>query len=368
MKIVTVVGARPQFVKAAALCRAIRDHNRNEDLCIEDIIVHTGQHYDANMSSVFFEELAISPPSYNLGIGSGTHAQQTGKMLVHIEEILQKEHPDVLLLYGDTNSTLAGALAASKLHIPIAHVEAGLRSFNRQMPEEVNRVLTDHMSNVLFCPTKQAVTNLSKEGILRNVYNVGDIMYDAFLHFSNIAEQHAQILQILNLQGTEKHTEDYYLATIHRAENTDNANRLNNIFDAFASLDQKIILPLHPRTRNALARVGITPSPNIHMIAPVSYLEMCQLLKHANLVLTDSGGLQKEAYFSGKPCITLRDETEWVETVETGWNLVVGASQENILTAVQRFQQTSSRPRLNLYGSGDTARQIISVLLNASTV
>ena len=358
MKLVTVIGARPQFVKAAAVARAIRTHNAaNPSNPIEERIVHTGQHYDANMSDVFFEELDIPNPAYNLGIGSGSHGQQTGHMLMRLEEILQAERPDALLVYGDTNSTLAGALAASKLHIPIAHVEAGLRSFNRRMPEEINRVLTDHMSDILFCPTKKAVTNLSEEGIHRNVYDVGDVMYDCFLIFSRLSDDKSLILNNLSLTNTP-----YYLATIHRAENTDHPERLKNIFEALGALDLPVVMPLHPRTRNALKTKGIVPDAHIRMLEPLPYLDMCQVLKNARLVLTDSGGLQKEAMFAGVPCITLRDETEWGETVTSGCNQLVGAEKEAILAAVHSRGATLPPQGKNPYGDGHASEHIVTIL------
>jgi len=364
MKIITVIGARPQFVKAAPVSRAIRIHNETEGqtIHIQDIIIHTGQHYDANMSDVFFDELGISPPAYNLGIGSGSHAEQTGQMLIQLEALLQKETPDFLLVYGDTNSTLAGALAASKIHIPIAHVEAGLRSFNRQMPEETNRVLTDHISDILFCPTQKAVINLSNEGICRNVFDVGDVMYDAFMHFSQIAKKQSEILSKVRLPGPPYTIPPYYLSTIHRAGNTDNLDRLKSIFGTLSTLKQTIILPLHPRTRKVLEKHSIYPSSNIHIIDPVSYLDMCQLLEHAQLVLTDSGGLQKEAFFARVPCVTLRDETEWIETVDQGWNVITGADPTRILRAVEMFGSAPPTQTCVPYGSGEAASQIVSLL------
>ena len=364
MKIITVIGARPQFVKAAPISRAIRAHNKTSSPKdqIQDIIVHTGQHYDTNMSEVFFEELEISPPTYNLGIGSGSHATQTGHMLIKTEDILQQEHPDLLLVYGDTNSTLAGALAASKIHIPIAHIESGLRSFNRRMPEEINRVLTDHMSGILFCPTQQAVTNLSNEGIRRNVFNVGDVMYDAFLHFSQIAKARSNILKNIHLQQKTGTIPVYYLATIHRAENTDDPGRLKSIFEAFSYIDTTIVLPLHPRTRNELKKSAFTLPSNVQIIDPVSYLDMCQLLTHAKLVLTDSGGLQKEAFFAQIPCVTLRDETEWTETVETGWNIIASADPTRIQNAIHTLRNTPPLQSDSPYGSGQAASNIVSLL------
>lgn len=366
MKIVTVIGARPQFVKAAAFSRAIRVYNQgiNQGSDIKDIIVHTGQHYDANMSDVFFKELSIPTPAYNLGIGSGSHAFQTGHMLIQLEAVLEQEKPNLLLVYGDTNSTLAGTLAAAKLQLPIAHVEAGLRSFNRKMPEELNRVTTDHLSNLLFCPTEQAVTNLSKEGIFRNVYNVGDIMYDAFLHFSKMANDKPSIIDKLNLQSATNNTIRYALATIHRPENTNDPKCLKSIFSALSQIDYPIILPLHPRTQKALSKYKIIPDKNLQIVPPVSYLDMCCLLKHAHLVLTDSGGLQKEAFFAQIPCITMRTETEWTETVACGWNKVVGSSNQHIQAAIHEFGATRPTSTPTLYGDGTTANQIITHLLD----
>ncbi len=321
MKIVTVVGARPQFIKAAVLSREIRkDHT--------EVLVHTGQHYDPNMSDIFFEELGIPAPEYNLGIGSGPHGKQTGEMLVGIEEVLLKEKPDWVLVYGDTNSTLAGALAAVKLHIRVAHVEAGLRSFNRRMPEETNRVLTDHASDLLLCPTQTAVDNLEKEGVTAGVHLVGDVMYEALM-WAAAQQKEPSILDTLDLVPGK-----YLLATVHRAENTDDPERLSGILAAFGQVQETLVWPVHPRTRLKLQELNWKPTGHVKLIEPLGYLDMAQLQKHARIILTDSGGIQKEASWLGVPCITLRDETEWVETVKSGWNRLAGMKTEDILKAI----------------------------------
>jgi len=327
MKILTVVGARPQFIKLAPLSKILRGNG------VDEIIIHTGQHYDENMNNLFFKELEIPEPDYNLGIGSGNHGEQTGKMLIEIEKIMLKENPDLVIVYGDTNSTLAGALAASKLHIKLAHVEAGLRSFNKRMPEEINRVLTDHVSDILFCPTQTAVENLKNEGITKGVYLVGDVMFDALVHFSKISDMKSNILERLNIKPKE-----YYLATIHRAENTDNYERLKNILTAFSKMNETVVFPIHPRTRKMINYYGLNDlleNNNIKLIDPVGYLDMLKLEKNAKAILTDSGGVQKEAFWLKVPCITLRDETEWIETVNLGWNRLVGSDVEKILKAVR---------------------------------
>jgi UDP-GlcNAc3NAcA epimerase len=354
VKIVTVMGARPQFIKAAAVSREIAKHPE-----IKEIIVHTGQHYDDNMSQVFFEELAIPVPDYNLGIGSGPHGAQTGAMLEKIETVLLSEKPDWILVYGDTNSTLAGALAAAKLHIPVAHVEAGLRSFNKRMPEEINRILTDHVSSILFCPTHAAYENLRKEGVANGVYHVGDVMYDAALIFAESAERKSTILLDLGL----KHKE-YLLTTVHRAENTDDPVRLQNIITSFCELgrSQTIIFPVHPRTRGKMAGLSVS-SVGIRLLDPVSFLDMVHLEKHARCILTDSGGVQKEAYFHGVPCITLRDETEWVETVRYGWNQISGTSPERVIQAVDTASKGKPIPD---YGIGKTSEDIVQVFFEVS--
>lgn len=330
MKIISIVGARPQFIKLAPLSAELRKRG------ISEIVLHTGQHYDENMNKVFFEELNISEPDYNLGIGSGLHGEQTAKMLIGIEEILLKEKPDLVIVYGDTNSTLAGALAASKLHIPLAHVEAGLRSFNKRMPEEINRIVADHLSDILFCPTKTAVENLRNEGITKGVYLVGDIMFDALMHFEKISQEKSVILERLGIKP-----KSYYLLTIHRAENTDNLERLKSILLALMKSGKSIIFPIHPRTKNKVREFGLESylNSNIRVIDPVGYLDMLNLEKNAYAILTDSGGIQKEAFWLKVPCITLREETEWVETVRYGWNTLVGANKDKILEALDNIKE-----------------------------
>lgn len=356
MKLVTVVGARPQFIKAAPVSRILRDK-----ACHQEILVHTGQHYDENMSAVFFEELAIPAPDYDLGVGSGLHGKQTGAMLAKIEEVLLAERPDWVLVYGDTNSTLAGALAAVKLQVRVAHVEAGLRSFNRAMPEEINRVMTDHISNLLLCPSQTAVDNLAVEGITAGVHLVGDVMADTLAFAVERARTHSTILSRLGL--TER---GYLLATVHRPENTDDPERLRSILTAFGEIVEPIVFPVHPRTRKAISSLkSEIPSPkskipNLKLIEPVGYLDMMQLQGAARLVLTDSGGIQKEAYWLGVPCITMRDQTEWVETVAAGWNVVVGANRERIVESVRTFAPPRARPPL--YGDGQSARRIVEGL------
>jgi len=362
MKCVTIVGARPQFIKAATVSRVLRS---TPD--ITEILVHTGQHYDSNMSEVFFDELEIPQPDYHLGIGSGTHGSQTGKMLEAIEAVLIQEQPNWVLVYGDTNSTLAGALAAAKLHIPVAHVEAGLRSFNRRMPEEINRILTDHTSDLLFAPTDTAVKNLLHEGIPENkVHLVGDVMYDAALYYGAKADTHSQILSKLGLSPR-----GYILATIHRAENTDDAARLQAIFQGLMQVAQEIpvVLPLHPRTRKALERENLFSevSESLLLIEPVGYLDMVMLEKNACLIATDSGGVQKEAFFYHVPCVTLREETEWVELVEMGWNCLAipcnfNTIQKILEMGLNQFIDIKEIPRL--YGEGKSAHKTLDILLN----
>jgi UDP-N-acetylglucosamine 2-epimerase len=348
MKILSVVGARPQFIKAAAVSRALRKNHI-------EVLVHTGQHYDNNMSRVFFDELEIPRPDYNLGVGSGRHGVQTGTMLVRLEETLLSEKPDWTLVYGDTNSTLAGALAASKLHVRVAHVEAGLRSFNRTMPEEINRVVIDHLSDLLFCPSQPAVDNLAAEGITHGVHIVGDVMADALRSASELARLRSRILEELDLGECR-----FLLATVHRAENCDNKIRLGKILVALNSIEERVIFPVHPRTRKAMETLGYVPSPKVRLIEPVGYLDMIRLEQSARMVLTDSGGIQKEAYWLGVPCITLRDETEWMETVLAGWNILTGANTERIIHNVKSFQPPSFRPPL--YGDGASAPQIADLL------
>jgi len=359
MKVLSVVGARPQFIKAAPVSKALQAAGHTE------ILVHTGQHYDDDMSAVFFRDLELPEPNYNLGVGSGSHGWQTGQMLIRIEEVLLREKPDWVLVYGDTNSTLAGALAACKLHIPLAHVEAGLRSFNREMPEEHNRVLTDHCSDLLFCPTQTAVDNLAREGITKGVHLVGDTMYDAVLHFAEIARQRSTILHDLGLKP-----KGYLLATVHRPYNTDNPENLRNILAAFAEIGEPIVFPVHPRTRQKIIEFGLddlkSEIRNPKLIDPVGYLDMLVLEQYARMILTDSGGMQKEAYFFGVPCVTLRPETEWVETVEAGYNIVVGSNRSLIVHKVLNMQAPGAKR--GAFGDGSAGKQIVYVLENTIPV
>jgi UDP-N-acetylglucosamine 2-epimerase len=349
-KIASIVGARPQFIKAAPVSRVLSSP-------FEEKLIHTGQHYDYGMSEVFFAELGIREPDYNLGVGSGSHAEQTGKMMVELERVFEALHPDLVLVYGDTNSTLAGALTASKMHIPIAHVEAGLRSYNRTMPEEVNRVVTDQLSSVLFCPTVTAVQSLEKEGIVEGVHNVGDVMYDALLHNLALARKQSTILSQLDLKPGA-----YALATVHRAANTDDPAKMRSILTAFGKLPTRIVFPLHPRTRKLLDQFGLSVPQNVSLIDPVSYFDMLILQGNADCILTDSGGMQKEAYLLGVRCITLRDETEWVETVKAGWNRLVGARSKAIRSTYKTWHPQGERPAL--YGDGNAAQKICDILKN----
>lgn len=350
LKVLTVVGARPQFIKAAPVSRVLRQKG-------EEILVHTGQHYDQYMSEVFFEELQIPVPDYHLHVGSHSHGAQTGAMLTKIEEVLQKEKPDVVLVYGDTNSTLAGALAAAKLHIPVAHVEAGLRSFNQRMPEEINRVLTDHVSRWLFCPTEAAIANLRREGIEQGVVHTGDVMLDTFLFNREIAANKSRILEQHQLEA-----KNYLLITVHRAENTDDPARLQGIVDALNRLEVPAVLPLHPRTKSRLEAFDLQiQNPMVKVIPPVGFLDMVQLEVHAKKIVTDSGGVQKEAFFAKVPAITLRDETEWVETVEIGANRLVGTDPEKILTAINEFTVDFDKLPA-IYGEGHAAEEIVHYL------
>ena len=392
LKIATIVGARPQFVKAAVVSRAIEHQNqkRGEDSNrIEEILVHTGQHYDHNMSDIFFDEMRIPRLNYHLGVKDLPHGAMTGRMLEKIEEVLQKENPDIVLVYGDTNSTLAGALAAAKLHLPVGHVEAGLRSFNRLMPEEINRVLTDHVSNVLYCPTEQAVKNLKSEGIendqpkhskkggaIRNqcgeiksddpsklarqmiqsspsVLLVGDVMLDAAIYYKNYSQRPDFDVP-----------PQFVLVTIHRAENTDDPARLKSIFRALrkVSHEMPVIIPLHPRTLPLVTTLKIPPD-NLRIIDPVGYLNMVYLLERCTLVMTDSGGLQKEAYFFKKPCITLRDETEWIELVENDFNCIVGADENKIYEGFKNSLEKNLNFDQKLYGEGDAGKKIVCFLM-----
>jgi UDP-GlcNAc3NAcA epimerase len=352
MKVVTIVGARPQFIKAAAISRVLRVNH-------SEVIVHTGQHYDSNMSEIFFDELGIPFPDYNLGIGSGSHGAQTGAMLEAIEKVLLREAPDWILVYGDTNSTLAGALAASKMHIKVAHIEAGLRSFNRKMPEEINRILTDHLSSLLLCPSQNAVQNLANEGIQDGVHMIGDVMLDALTYARSRLQSIPDILSKLGLK--EK---GYLLVTVHRAENTDDPERLRSILMALSQIDEVVVFPVHPRTRKAIDNLEMefTPSGKIKLIDPVGYLDMVRLEEAARMILTDSGGIQKEAYWLGVPCITLRDETEWVETVEAGWNVLVGYDIDKIISAINENHIPSSQE--NLYYFPDSSKSMVDIMNN----
>ncbi len=357
MKLVSVVGARPQFVKAAVVSRAIRAAGR-----IREVVVHTGQHYDANMSEVFFAELGIAPPDYHLGIGSASHGAQTGRMLEAIEKVLLESAPDWVLVYGDTNSTLAGALAAAKLHVPVAHVEAGLRSFNRRMPEEINRVLTDHLAELLFAPTEVAVENLRREAVAaERIRLVGDVMYDAARHFGARAEAVSDVLPRLGLTSGE-----YVLVTIHRAENTDDRARLDVILGGLGQVAETtpVVFPVHPRTRAVLKRQRPAAPQPAHLLLtePVGYLDMLQLEKNACLVVTDSGGVQKEAFFFEKPCVTLREETEWVELVELGWNQVVPPRDPDQVAHAIRSRIGSRGIAAAPYGDGTASQQIAALL------
>ncbi len=324
MRICTIVGARPQFVKAAVVSRALAEAG------LEEILLHTGQHYDATMNQVFFDELGISAPTVNLGVGSGTHAAQTGTMMMRLEAYLLDQPPvDWVVVYGDTNSTLAGALVAAKLHLPLAHVEAGLRSYNRRMPEEINRVVADQLAGLLCCPTQTAVENLRREGIVEGVRLTGDVMLDATRFFAESAAVRAPLERL-----TGYAPQAYYLATVHRAENTDDPARLAGIFAGLGRLGAPVLLPLHPRTRHRLGRLGVPG--NVELMEPTGYLAMLTLVRNARGVLTDSGGLQKEAFWLGVPCVTLREETEWVETLHGGWNRLAGADPDAIAAAARR--------------------------------
>lgn len=359
MKIVTIVGARPQFVKAAAVSRIIREKHT-------EILVHTGQHYDNNMSDVFFEELHIPKPDINLGVGSGSHAKQTAEMMVGIEEILLKEKPDYLLVYGDTNSTLAGAIAASKIHVPIVHVEAGLRSFNMRMPEEQNRILTDRISRLLLCPTDVAVENLKKEGLTEGVYNVGDVMCDAVLYYSKLLDEKPAAYYFSHLEGLFGEivpVDEWYLATIHRAENTDSIEKIKEVLDAFEQLDAPVIFPVHPRTKGLVKELKETHGyQNILFIEPMGYLDMLYFVKNAKKAVTDSGGLQKETYILDTPCVTVRDQTEWVETLIGNHNILAKPNAKDIVDKVMNTVINYDKKKA-YYGNGNAAKKICDLLV-----
>lgn len=351
MKVISVVGARPQFIKAAPVCRALRERH-------EEILVHSGQHFDYQMSDVFFEELGIPKPDFNLAVGGGSHGRMTGEMLGLLEELIVEQDPDVVLVYGDTNTTLAGGLAAAKLNVPVAHVEAGLRSFNRAMPEEVNRVLVDHLSDLLLCPTQTAVDNLAAEGLTDGVSLVGDVMLDTARFFA----EHVDAAPALERFGVEPG--QFYFATVHRAATSDSPEHLSAAVRAFASLDLPVLWAVHPRTAKNLEAFGLQDeverSDRVRAVPPISYIDTVSLLRSARALLTDSGGMQKEAYFFGVPCVTLREETEWVETVELGWNRLVGTDEQAIRSAVDGISTPAERPAV--YGDGHAAEAVVAAL------
>jgi len=346
-KILTIIGARPQFIKCAPVSRTIR---RN----FTEILLHTGQHYDKNMSEVFFEELDIPKPHINLDIGSGTHGEQTGRMLVEIEKVILAEKPSAVIVYGDTNSTLAGALAGSKLLVPVFHIEAGLRSYNIKMPEEQNRIIADKLSTLLFCPTENAVENLKRENISDGVFNVGDVMYDSVLQNIKVAEKKSTIMNQLGINFKE-----YILATIHRAENTNEREKLSNIMNALKSSGELTVFPIHPRTRKYINEYGICISENIKLIDPVSYFDMLVLEKNAKKIITDSGGIQKEAFFLDSPCIIARDETEWTELIDIGANTLAGTDTGKLLEKINTFDGKKTETKSQLYGDGNSAVKIL---------
>jgi len=349
MKFLSVIGARPQFIKVKPIIEEVRKHK------IHHILLHTGQHYDYEMTKIIFEELEIPEPDYNLNVGSHSHGKQTGIMLERIEKVLMKEKPNVVIVYGDTNSTLAGAVASVKLEIQVTHIEAGLRSFNKKMPEEINRILTDRISDFLFCPSEVAVNNLKKEGIERGVFFVGDIMYDIFLRYKERLEEE-KVLERFDLNSGE-----YLLLTIHRKENTDNPENLKKILESVGESKELTIFPVHPRTKKIISEKGIKIPENIKIIKPVGYLEMLTLEKNSKKILTDSGGVQKEAYWFGIPCITLRKETEWIETIKENMNILTGSDKRKILNSIKSFSPESKTK--NIYGDGNTAEKIIEILI-----
>lgn len=350
MKIVSIVGARPEFIQSSPVSEALRANHR-------EILVHTGQHYDYQMSQTFFDELGIPAPDYNLEVGSGTHGRQTGEMLARLEEVLLAEQPDLVIIRGDTNSTVAGALAASKLHIPVAHIEAGERSYNRSMPEEINRLVSDAVADQHFCASRTAVDHLAKEGICSSVYWVGDVMYDALLRNHSLAQQKSNIQQSLNLLPKR-----YALVTIHRSATTDDPDHLAQVVSTLNQAGEDIVFPVHPRTRNALTRIGAQFSDRVHLIDPVGYYDMMMLEENARLIATDSGGVQREAYFLKVPCLTLREETEWVETVEVGWNQLVGIASGPALEQWYAFQPPAEHP--SIFGDGNAAQKIAAIISN----
>ena len=350
MKIVSIVGARPEFIQATPVSRVLRQRH-------DEILVHTGQHYDYKMSQTFFDELGTPAPDYNLEVGSGQHGKQTADILIGIEQVLLHEKPDWVIVRGDTNSTLAGALAASKLHIPLAHIEAGERSFDKRMPEEINRLVADRISDLHFCVSKTALKHLSDEGITHTAHHVGDVMLDAMRHNEAVARRNSPALQTLGLSEGA-----YVLVTVHRAANTDDPMRLRGIVQALNAVSEPVVFPVHPRTRKKIEELGVPFAPNVKAIEPVGYFDMIMLEASARLIATDSGGVQREAYFLSKPCITLRDETEWTETVDVGWNMLVGAQPDQILQAWRNFSPPSHQPPI--FGDGCAAEKIVSILEN----
>lgn len=356
MKIVTIIGARPQFIKASMVSKELRKKH-------EEIFVHTGQHYDKNMSEIFFQTMGIPKPNYNLNIGSGSHSYQTGNMMIQIESILLKENPNCVVVYGDTNSTLAGALAASKLLIPVVHIEAGLRSYNKDMPEEQNRVLTDHISDILFCPSKTSVKNLKKENITKNVFDVGDVMCDSTLYYSQILGNNLNIndleLQFINKKRSIK---NWYLLTIHRAENTKNSKILKEILSVMEDLDYIVIFPVHPRVREIVDLLEKENNyKNIVFIEPVDYLTMIFLTKNSKKVITDSGGLQKECYILNTPCITVRDQTEWIETLNQGYNILTKPIYEELKSKIEKAEIKVNK-KINYFGDGKASAKIVKIM------
>jgi UDP-N-acetylglucosamine 2-epimerase len=348
LNILSVIGTRPQYIKAAAVSRVLRQHHR-------EVLVDTGQHYDVNMSEVFVQELEMPPPDHNLGVGSGSHAEQTARIMLALEPLAVSTAPDVMLVYGDTNSTLGGALVAAKLGLRLAHAEAGLRSFNRRMPEEINRVLTDSCSDLLFCPTQSAVDNLRAEGIREGVHNVGDVMLETLQRFLPRASENSEVLARLNLESNP-----YVMVTLHRPATVDDPRTLALILGALAQLEERVVFPVHPRTRASLLELDYRPASNVTLIEPVGYLDMLVLESNAHQIITDSGGVQKEAYILGVPCVTCRAETEWTETVETGWNVLAGSDPGRILDAVLRPPPGGDRPPL--FGDGHAAERIVELL------
>jgi UDP-N-acetylglucosamine 2-epimerase (non-hydrolysing) len=351
-KFLIIAGARPNFIKIAPFFDEFRGYET-----IKPILIHTGQHYDFEMSQIFFQELKIPEPDYNLNIGSGSHAWQTAKIMENLEPIILKEKPNLMIVFGDVNSTLAGALVAAKLHIPVAHIEAGLRSFNKTMPEEINRILVDHLSDFLFCPTKTAVENLKKEGIKKGVYNVGDVMYDVLINLK-VKIKKSSFLKRLGIKSKQ-----YLLLTVHRASNTDNLDNLRKIITAAMKSGERIIFSIHPRTQKQFKKLKINKVKNLKVIGPVGYLDMLALEKNAKKILTDSGGIQKEAYWLKVPCITLREDTEWVETVKAGWNVLVGVNEKKIIKEIKYFDPISSKKLFKEYfGRGNSVKKIIKIL------